>query len=183
MTAVASNRTYHRVTRSTETLDAEKPPVAEPAPPEAPTEASDDDGATGSVRKERVLHTRVPAVLERELKRFAENLRMPVSNLVRAILEDAVVAADAATESVEGRLKRAAQQLASEREKLKKRVLPDQFASVYAFQPVTLAQPVACARCAKGLARGEQGHFGLTDTPPKSPSERIFVCEDCLPHA
>ena len=39
--------------------------------------------------KERVIHTRVPALLEEELKRFAENLRMPVSNLVRAILEDA----------------------------------------------------------------------------------------------
>src|SRR5262252_4105132 len=104
-------------------------------------EAADEDS---DGKKERVLHTRVPAVLERELKRFAENLRMPVSNLVRAILEDAVNAADAATESVEGRLKRAAQQLGREREKLKKRVLPDQFANVYAFQPVTLAQPVAC---------------------------------------
>jgi hypothetical protein len=138
---------------------------------------------TVSGKKERVLHTRVPAVLERELKRFAENLRMPVSNLVRAILEDAVNAADAATENVEGRLKRAAQQLASEREKLKKRVLPDQFASVYAFQPVTLAQPVACARCSRSLARGEQAHLGMSEPPAKSPSERIFVCETCLPHA
>ncbi len=96
-----------------------------------------------------MLHTRVPAVLERELKRFAENLRMPVSNLVRTILEDAVNAADAAGESVEGRLKKAAQQLGREREKLKKRVLPDPFAAVYAFQPVTLAQPAACARCGR----------------------------------
>ena len=52
-------------------------------------------------KKERVLHTRVPAVLERELKRFAENLRIPVSNLVRTILEDAVSVADVATENVE----------------------------------------------------------------------------------
>ena len=106
---------------------------------------TEDGPSSSSGKKERVLHTRVPAVLERELKRFAENLRMPVSNLVRTILEDAVNAADAAGESVEGRLKRAAQQLGREREKLKKRVLPDQFAGVYAFQPVTLAQPAACA--------------------------------------
>jgi hypothetical protein len=142
------------------------------------------DEATSSVRKERVLHTRVPAVLERELKRFAENLRMPVSNLVRAILEDAINAADAAGESVEGRLKRAAQQLGREREKLKRRVLPDQdqFSTVYAFQPVTLAQPVACARCSRSMARGEHAHLGLSEPPAASPSDRIFVCDTCLPH-
>src|SRR3954462_9941506 len=79
-----------------------------------------------SGKKERVLHTRVPAVLERELKRFADNLRIPVSNLVRTILEDALDVADAATENVEERLKNAAKQLEHERERLKRRVgLPD----------------------------------------------------------
>lgn len=147
-------------------------PVSDPGAPESAAGASD--------KKERVLHTRVPAVLERELKRFAENLRVPVSNLVRVILEDAVNAADAAGESVEGRLKRAAQQLGREREKLKKRVLPDQFADVYAFQPVTLAQPATCARCGRPLGRGEHAHLGLTEGPPRTPSDRIFVCETCL---
>jgi hypothetical protein len=180
---------YHEVTRSTpETL----PKLEEGgsalrevngATPTAPAEA-EEGPSSSSGKKERVLHTRVPAVLERELKRFAENLRMPVSNLVRAILEDAVHAADAAGESVEGRLKRAAQQLGREREKLKKRVLPDQqFAGVYAFQPVTLAQPAKCARCGHPLGRGEHAHMGMSEAPPKTPAERIFVCETCLPHA
>jgi len=159
--------------------DDETSAPKEEAPASAPAE---DEGGGASGRKERVLHTRVPAVLERELKRFAENLRMPVSNLVRAILEDAVNAADAAGESVEGRLKRAAQEIGREREKLKKRVLPDQFSSVYAFQPLTLAQPVACARCGRSLARGEHAHMGLSEPPPASPAERIFVCDTCLPH-
>lgn len=142
-------------------------------------EAGRDDGE-GKGKKERVLHTRVPAVLERELKRFAENLRIPVSNLVRAILEDAVSAADAAGESVEGRLKLAAQQLEKEREKLKKRVMPDQLSKVYAYQPVTLAQPATCARCGKELGRGQRAHLGLTEAPPGAPSERLFLCEPCL---
>ena len=150
--------------------------------PEGPGSEPGSDEGGGSGKKERVLHTRVPAVLERELKRFAENLRMPVSNLVRAILEDAVNAADAAGESVEGRLKRAAQQLGREREKLKKRVLPDQFASVYAFQPVTLAQPATCARCGRSLSRGDHAHLGMSEPPPKSPADRIVVCDTCLPH-
>lgn len=157
------------------------------APAEAPPQATDaapEREAGASDRKERVLHTRVPAVLERELKRFADNLRVPVSNLVRVILEDAVQAADAAGESVEGRLKRAAQQLGREREKLKKRVLPDQdqFDGVYAFQPVTLAQPARCAKCGRALARGEHAHYGLTEAPARVPHERIFVCDTCLPH-
>ena len=162
---------------------SEPPKNEEEHAPARDAEGPESDAGGTSGKKERVLHTRVPAVLERELKRFAENLRMPVSNLVRAILEDAVHAADAAGESVEGRLKRAAQQLGLEREKLKKRVLPDQFVTVYAFQPVTLAQPVACSRCARSLARGEHAHLGMSEPPAKSPAERIFVCDACLPHA
>jgi hypothetical protein len=160
---------------------ADEPAAVPEAEASSSEETAGDEGGS-SARKERVLHTRVPAVLERELKRFAENLRMPVSNLVRAILEDAVQAADAAGESVEGRLKRAAQQLGRGREKLKQRVLPDQFASVYAFQPVTLAQPATCAKCGRALARGEHAHLGMSEPPPRTPAERICVCETCLPH-
>ena len=178
MTRDTARATYHTVTRPSPEAPPEDPPSSKDAAgPEAPGEEA--GGASG--KKERVLHTRVPAVLEHELKRFAENLRIPVSNLVRAILEDAVNAADAAGESVEGRLKRAAQQLGREREKLKKRVLPDQFAGVYAFQPVALAQPVSCAKCGRSLGRGEHAHLGMCE-PPSLPGERIFVCDTCLPH-
>src|SRR5215472_4756355 len=86
---------------------------------------SDSESRDKDDKKERVLHTRVPAVLESELKRFADNLRVPVSNLVRTILEDALEVADVATENVEGRLKKAASQLEKERQRLKKKVLFD----------------------------------------------------------
>jgi hypothetical protein len=131
-------------------------------------------------RKERVLHTRVPAVLERELKRFADNLRVPVSNLVRTILEDALNVADAATENVEERLKKAAHQLEVERERFKKRVMVDPLADVFAFQTVTLAQPATCVKCEREMKPGERAHLGLSDGPPK-PGRRIFACDDCLP--
>ncbi len=176
----------HGVTRTTET---NKRPTDDPDLPKEKKETAasqNEDTPTTeeatSDRKERVLHTRVPAVLERELKRFAENLRVPVSNLVRAILEDAVEAADAAGESVEGRLKGAAQQLGLGRERLKKHVAPDPLVGVFAFQAVTLAQPATCAKCRNDLRSGERAHLGLTDTPPKSPQERLFVCATCLPH-
>jgi hypothetical protein len=43
-----------------------------------------------SAPKERVLHTRVPEALEAEIKALADALRVPVSGLVRNILEDSV---------------------------------------------------------------------------------------------
>jgi hypothetical protein len=45
--------------------------------------------------KERVIHTRVPEGLEFELKRLADSLRVPVSNIVRAVLENALEAFEA----------------------------------------------------------------------------------------
>jgi hypothetical protein len=128
-------------------------------------------------RKERVLHTRVPAVLERELKRFADNLRIPVSNLVRTILEDALSVADAATENVEERLRRAAEHLEKEREKLKKRMEHDPLSGIVAFQDVTLAVPAACVKCARTMPSGSRARMGIGD----GSEERVFVCESCGP--
>jgi hypothetical protein len=150
------------------------------APPPSSRESAASEGEE-SDRKERVLHTRVPAVLERELKRFAENLRVPVSNLVRTILEDALDVADAASENVEERLKKAAQQLEHERERLKKRVMPDPLAGVFAFQDVTLAQPAQCVKCGKDMRAGDKAHLGLTDAPRRPSAARIFACDACIP--
>jgi hypothetical protein len=144
---------------------------------EAPPPSSDER----SGKKERVLHTRVPAVLERELKRFADNLRVPVSNLVRTILEDAVHVADAAGTGLEARLKQAATAIEHERERLKKKVASDPLASVIAFQDVTLAQPARCAQCDQALARGSRAHLGLSgDSEARGPA--VIVCSTCLPH-
>jgi len=141
-----------------------------------------DDSDDAEPKKERVLHTRVPAVLERELKRFADNLRVPVSNLVRTILEDALNVADAATENVESRLRNAAKQLEHERERLKARVKFDPLKDVFAFQSITLAQDATCAKCERDLAAGSRANLGLTDEPTNGKRKpRIFVCDECLP--
>jgi hypothetical protein len=154
---------YHGVTQSVEPPDAKTP----------------EEGANGKdAKKERVLHTRVPAVLERELKRFADNLRIPVSNLVRTILEDALSVADAATENVEERLKKAAHHLEKEREKLKKRMEHDPLEGIVAFQQVTLAVQATCAKCEAKLERGSNAHLGIGEA---AGGPRRFVCQDCLP--
>jgi hypothetical protein len=160
--------------------------------PSPAAEESADARSDGGAKKERVLHTRVPAVLERELKRFADNLRVPVSNLVRTILEDALQVADAATENVEERLKRAAKHLEKEREKLKKRMEHDPLEGIDAFQEVTLAVAAVCAKCERELPRGTRAHLGIPAEEPRSggPLDRVqsraprrFVCQECLPRA
>jgi hypothetical protein len=187
LTRDTSACTYHGVTQQDDT-------------PETPTgtesaAVTDDDAATAPAaapessngereaasKKERVLHTRVPIVLERELKRFAENLRIPVSNLIRTILEDAVDMADAAGHGVEEQLKSAARSLELERERLRKKVRIDPLADVFAFQAVTLAQRTRCTLCGIELLPGTRAHLGLSDGVPSSSKPRVFVCEACLP--
>ncbi len=94
------------------------------APDAAHAADAPDAGDEGRGRKERVLHTRVPGVLEDELKRLATSLRVPVSNVVRAILEDAVEAADRVSRRTEGGLRGWTDRLAEERVRLRERVVP-----------------------------------------------------------
>jgi hypothetical protein len=61
-------------------------------------------------------------VLERELRRLAESLKVPMSNVVRAILEDALEAADRAGRRTEAELRSWAERLSSERDRLRERV-------------------------------------------------------------
>src|SRR6516162_9111010 len=74
------------------------------------------------VKHERVIHTRVPVVLEEELKRFADNLRVPISNLIRTILEDALAVADRAGHRVDRELRSGLAQLARGREILRRKL-------------------------------------------------------------
>ena len=68
-----------------------------PKPEAEPTLEKDD-----KARKERVLHTRIPASLEEEIKRLADALAIPVSNLVRNILQDTVGMVGTVADHVEG---------------------------------------------------------------------------------
>jgi hypothetical protein len=157
---------YHIVTQAVSVMDA--------APDEEDALALGDDGGR---KKERVLHTRVPAVLERELKRFADNLRIPVSNLVRTILEDALHVADFAGSGIEQRLKSVAK--LPDREHLKQRVKSDPLAGILAFQAITLAQPTACGTCGDPVARGTEAHLAVSGTSYRG--KNLIVCRACLP--
>lgn len=141
------------------------------------TEAGDSAEQDKAPKKERVLHTRIPAVLEAELKSAARSLRVPVSNLVRTILEDAVAAADKATGRVEESLEHAAERIHSGRSRMRTAVEKRALEDVVAFQQIVVAKPTICASCGEELSRGADALLGMTETP----GPRIFVCLDCRP--
>ena len=155
-------------------------------------------------KKERVLHTRVPAVLEQELKRLARSLRVPVSNVVRAILEDAVDAVDSVSERAEGELMSVVDRLARQRDQLHRRVHGDEperapaerpedadvvtpeeppcpaeppaiLEGVFGYQPLVLATATSCSVCGRDLPLGSDALRALFDAPGK----RVFLGPEC----
>jgi len=156
------------------------------------TEGTDGEPTPSKAKKERVLHTRVPAILEDELKRLATALRMPVSNVVRAILEDAVEAVEVVGERAEGELKGIAHRISEQRESLRRAVQgnapvrpakpkpigePDPLEGVIGFQELRLANAASCGLCDKTLARGTTAHRAVRDDD----RTKVLLCADCMP--
>lgn len=145
--------------------------------------------------KERVLHTRVPAVLERELKTLAESWRIPVSTVVRTILEEAVDTFDTARQAAGEELRDVANlvrggkrsRAASKADASSK---PDDgsdatpqagapLAGVIGFQPLLIAEPRDCALCGQTIERGAQAYLAVRDGAGPS----VVVDPPCLPFA
>lgn len=156
------------------------------------------EDAPSQERKERVIHTRVPAVLEQELKRLATSLRVPVSNVVRAILEDAVAAVDVVGRKAEGEMRGMAERLAQNRDRLRdmtvrrgeqpnkrsgeqrsKPLLQDQAQPQWlGYQPLLLASATECSVCGQLLAAGSEAYLGIGRDPS---SPRAVIGPECLP--
>jgi hypothetical protein len=161
------------------------------------TTRDDDNKATGG-RKERVLHTRVPAVLEQELKRLAESLKVPVSNVVRTILEDTVSTIDSVGERAEGELRDVAARLREHRDRLRKSPPEDAvvvdapaasaasdspptsppLAGVVGYQPLLLARDEQCSLCGRTMAAGDEAFLGVRET---ASGPRVLLDKSCLP--
>jgi hypothetical protein len=139
-------------------------------------------------RKERVLHTRVPAVLEEELKRLATTLKVPVSNVVRTILEDAVDAVDSVGRAAEGELRGVAERLRERRSKLRsygargdepeRSASPPPLAGVVGYQPLLLAREERCTLCGRALPASEQAYLGIREI---AGGDRVILGKECLP--
>jgi hypothetical protein len=148
----------------------------------APDEHDVEDAPDEPPRKEKVLHTRVPAVLEQELKRLAKSLRVPVSNVVRAILEDAVDTMDVVGRRAESELRDVADRLSRERVRVRRRdgsTVGAPLADVVGYQELRLARDEACTLCGAALRAGARGWLGIRD----GRGPRVLLGDECLPSA
>jgi hypothetical protein len=160
-----------------------------PDEPETETEDQLEDGSDETTspggsrpgRKERVLHTRVPAVLESELKRLATSWRMPVSNVVRALLEDALDAVDSVGTRAEGELHVVAELLRNQRQSLRQRATSEvppppppaagarpPLEGAVGFTPMVLAHAAQCAVTGRAMSAGSQAFLVLFTEPGRS---------------
>jgi hypothetical protein len=143
-------------------------------------------------RKERVLHTRVPAVLEQELKRVANAWRVPVSNVVRALLEDALDTLDVVGAKAEDELRVVAEKLASERHRIRKSTEQrgerrpekgaapvDPLEGAVGATPITLVHDAVCGLTGKELPAGSEAYMVLFDDPRR----KLITGRDALPRA
>ena len=145
-------------------------------------------------RKERVLHTRISEDLADDLRRVAEDLRVPVSNLVRNVLEEAFSVVESVTGNVGELIEEVMDEAEAVRDRLRgrqrrrtrpeRRAEPDQAAEavvpprddeVIGWQPLVLARPQRCARCGILMGRGDSAYASVT---PKGVGAS-WRCEDC----
>jgi hypothetical protein len=149
-------------------------------------------------RKERVLHTRVSQGLAEDIRRVADDLRVPVSNLVRNVLEDVFHVVESVAGNVGNvvddvlqevdrageELRRRANRYAPEEyeeaveepaaEPESRRPLPE-FTDVIGWQPMILNAEQSCAGCERALARGVRGFVGLHASGPST----TYLCRGC----
>lgn len=157
----------------------------------------------GDDRKERVLHTRISDQLAEDIHRVAEDLRIPVSNLVRNVLQDVFSVMETVTDNVGGLIEDVIGQADRTREQLRRRAdrLKQQrgqsasssvsdgpretdsappedgeFGDILAWQPLILNQRRTCAACSGPLKRGDHAVVGLTAAGLSA----SYLCMPCM---
>ena len=154
-----------------------------------------EDPGAKPPRKERVLHTRVPAVLEQELKRVANAWRVPVSNVVRALLEDALDTIDIVGAKAEDELRGVAEKLESERQRIRKKSIDgvqtasnapdtpaeptDPLRGAVGVTPITLVHDTTCGLTGDSLSAGSEAFMVLFDDPRR----KLITGRNPLPQA
>lgn len=147
----------------------------------------DDDDETANEgdndKKERVIHTRVPAHLDETIRKRASGLGLSVSNLVRNVLSNTFGLVDSIV--VDGtNIARAARGEAAVPGAKAPPPSPIAIAPVstaaepmvLGWQEAKLALNAVCARCNAILPKGTRAAIAVTDRPGPRP----FLCVRCL---
>ncbi len=157
-------------------------------------------------RKERVLHTRVSERLDDTLRNAADELRVPVSNLVRNVLEDAFMVVETVAENLGDLVDDVLEEAERVRGQWKRHSWreprlrhwrrgesrwghgqeaapqddasepPPEFPDVVGWQPLILNGVQACADCGRELRRGDRAFVGMAAGGPSS----TWLCRECV---
>lgn len=130
-------------------------------------------------RKERVLHTRVPESLDRQLKHRARNLGMSVSTVVRNVLLNTFgLVEDIVTDSTNIALTLAGQGGGPPADRAHGRgsAAAPPADEVLGWQEVVLNLNAVCAHCNAVLGKGTRGALGVQEHP----GARTIICRRCL---
>ena len=125
--------------------------------------------------KDRVLHTRIPESLEDAIKSKARRLRIPVSNLVRNVLEQTFqLVEDVVGDGLEiaSTARRGAERVREAATRVRA-----QDAGIYGWQELILNRDERCRDCDRELDRGARACRGLSDQPNATP---VFLCPGCV---
>ena len=147
------------------------------------------------------MHTRISERLSDDIRRVADELRVPVSNLVRNVLEEAFSVVETVSENVGELLEeildeadaartryRAREETTSDEDLADEdagagagaespgetRVRPE-FPDVLGWQPLLLNRETPCADCGRALRRGEQAFAGAGAAGLSG----AVLCQDC----
>jgi len=131
-------------------------------------------------RKERVLHTRVPESLDRQLKSKARNLGLSVSTVVRHVLLNTFgLVEDIVTDSTNLALSIAGEDAApapDRRRGRKETAQSTHAAPIIGWQEAVLNLNGVCDRCNVVLRKGTRGAIGVREAP----GPRALLCLSCL---
>ena len=119
-------------------------------------------------KKKRVIHTRVPESLERELRQTASSLGVSVSNLVRNVLQNTFGL-------VEGIVADSARVAESAR-KTQAGMTPPEPQEVIGWQELVLNLNAVCSTCNLVLPKGSQAAIAVT----YADTSRPVMCLTCL---
>ena len=113
-------------------------------------------------RKEEYLGARVPKELRDSVIRRAKQLDIPVSILIRNILEEAFKEGQAASAMV-----------SSEAEQATIKPVQNKFSAVLGWEKLQLNKTVSCSSCGVELVQGIEAFLGL------GASEPVVICASC----
>ncbi len=141
-------------------------------------------------RKDRLIQTRVPESLESALKEEATRRRLPVSQLVRNILEDTITIVGDVVDGVDAivqdsiKLGRNVGQTVARARASSEPAAPaappvegEDLSDVFAWNPVVLHRDAACSRCRAALVAGTSAFVGMRDEPARG---RAWLCAECI---